>query len=149
MKYCIGNKSLGVALFCLASFAASVARLLALLALGTLAHALITSINRRRRDLAICKTLGFTRRQLAAVVAWQATVAVGIGVVVGVPVGVVVGRALWSAFANEIHVVPTPNVPIAPVALVAIGAVVLANVVAAIPGRVAARTPAALALRTE
>jgi hypothetical protein len=114
-----------------------------------LALTLIAAVRRRRRELAMFKTLGFTRRQLAAVVAWQATVAVGIGVVVGVPVGVVVGRALWSAFANEIHAVPTPNVPIASVALVAIGAVVLANVVAAIAGRVAARTPAALALRTE
>ena len=32
---------------------------------------LIASVRRRRRDLALLKTLGFTRRQLAAAVAWQ------------------------------------------------------------------------------
>ena len=44
---------------------------------------LIASVRRRRRDLALLKTLGFTRRQLAAVVIWQASVAAVIGTVVG------------------------------------------------------------------
>ena len=46
---------------------------------------LLASVRRRRRELALLKTLGFTRRQLAATVAWQASVAVAIGVLVGVP----------------------------------------------------------------
>ena len=49
---------------------------------------LITSVRRRRRELALLKTLGFTRRQLAAVVAWQSTIAVAIGIIIGVPVGI-------------------------------------------------------------
>ena len=39
---------------------------------------LFASVRRRRRDLAVLKTIGFTRRQLAATVAWQATVAAAV-----------------------------------------------------------------------
>jgi hypothetical protein len=110
---------------------------------------LVASVRRRRRDLALLKTLGFTGRQLAAIVAWQSSVAVGIGTVVGVPLGIVLGRILWDLFANEINVVPDPSVPVVFVLLIALGALVLANLVAAIPGRIAARTPTALLLRAE
>ncbi len=110
---------------------------------------LIASVRRRRRDLALLKTLGFTRRQLAAVVGWQSTIAVGIGVVVGVPLGIVVGRSLWNLFAHAIDAVPDPTVPVRTIALVAIGALVLANVVAAVPALQAARTRTALLLRAE
>ena len=95
------------------------------------------------------KTLGFTRRQLAAVVAWQSTIAAAIGTIIGVPAGIVIGRALWDLFADEIHAVPEPTVPALTIALVAIGALALANVVAAIPGRQAARTKTAVLLRAE
>jgi hypothetical protein len=95
----------------------------------------------------LLKTLGFTRRQLGAVVAWQSTIAVAIGTVVGVPLGVFAGRALWDLFASEIHAVPEPSVPALPVALVAVGAVVLANLVAAIPGRQAAHPDRSVAAR--
>jgi hypothetical protein len=44
-------------------------------AFAGLAFTLIASVRRRRRDLAVLKTLGFTRRQLAGTVAWQASVA--------------------------------------------------------------------------
>jgi ABC-type lipoprotein release transport system permease subunit len=110
---------------------------------------LVASVRRRRRDLALLKTLGATRRQLASVVAWQSTVAVVIGTVVGVPLGIVLGRVLWTLFANEIHAVPAPNVPVFTIVFIALGALVLANVVAAIPGRLAARTPTAILLRAE
>ncbi len=110
---------------------------------------LVASVRRRRRDLAVLKTLGSTRRQLASVVAWQSSIAVTIGTVVGVPLGIVLGRSLWTVFANEIHAVPAPTVPAPSIVLIAVGALVLANVVAAVPGRIAARTPTALLLRTE
>ncbi|MGO9875848.1 MAG: FtsX-like permease family protein [Acidimicrobiia bacterium] len=110
---------------------------------------LLTSVRRRRRELALLKTLGFTRRQLAATVAWQASVAVGVGVLIGVPLGIVTGRALWDQFANALHVVPQPTVPALTIALIAIGAIVLANLVAAIPGLQAARTRTALLLHAE
>ena len=122
---------------------------LAVGAVSALALTLMASVRRRRRDLALLKALGFTHRQLAAAVAWQSTIAVGVGVVVGVPLGIVAGRSLWDLFAHELHVVPQPSVPALTILFVAIGALVLANVVAALPGRQAARTPAALVLQSE
>jgi hypothetical protein len=110
---------------------------------------LVSSVRRRRRDVALLKTLGFTRRQLAAVVAWQSSVAVAIGVVVGVPVGIVFGRWLWDLFAHNIDVVPTPTVPVMSIVLIALGALVLANLVAAVPGFIAARTKTVSQLRAE
>jgi len=118
-------------------------------AVVALALTLVASVRRRRRDLALLKTLGFTERQLAATVAWQATTAVTIGVVVGVPLGTALGRWLWDLFARQINAVPAPAVPVLQVVLIALGALVLANIVAAVPGRLAARTPTALVLRAE
>jgi ABC-type lipoprotein release transport system permease subunit len=106
-------------------------------------------VRRRRRDLALLKTLGFTHRQLASAVAWQATTTALIGVVVGLPFGVVIGRQLWTLFARSIYAVPDPTVPLLSVIMVGVGTVVFANLVAVLPGRNAARTPAALALRAE
>ena len=85
------------------------------------------SVRRRRRDLALLKTLGFTQRQLSAAIAWQTTMAAVIGVIVGMPLGIVSGRELWILFARSID----------------------ANLVAVIPGRIAARTSTALVLRAE
>lgn len=118
-------------------------------ALTALGLTLLASVRSRRRDLAVLKTLGFTRSQLGAVVAWQANVAVAIGTLVGIPLGIAVGRTLWDLFAHEINAVPSPTVPVVAIALIAIGAIALANIVAAVPGHIAAQTPAALRLRTE
>jgi len=118
-------------------------------AIAALALTLVASVRRRRRDLAVLKTLGFTERQLAATVAWHSSTAVAIGVVAGVPLGIALGRTLWDLFAHDINAVPAPSVPVGQVALIAVGALVLANVIAAVPGRLAARTPTALVLRSE
>jgi hypothetical protein len=122
---------------------------LALGAVVALALTLLASIRRRRRDLALLRTLGFVQRQLAAVVSWQATMAAAVGIAVGIPLGIVVGRQLWTAFARTIYAVANPTVPTGQLALVALAALVLANVVALVPGRLAARTPTAAQLRSE
>jgi len=113
-----------------------------------LALALVSTVRRRRPDLALLKTLGFTGRQLAVSLASQATVTAAVGIVVGLPLGVVAGRQLWDLFARDINAVPQPAVP-ASIALVALGALVLAVVVATIPARAAASTPAVVALQQE
>ncbi len=113
-----------------------------------LAVALVATVRKRRQDLALLKTLGFTRNQLAVTLAWQATVTAIVGIVIGVPVGIAAGRQLWIIFARSIDAVPEPSVPLS-IVLVAAGALVLANLVAAIPGRVAASTPAAVILRED
>jgi ABC-type lipoprotein release transport system permease subunit len=123
--------------------------LLALAAIGTLVHTLVMSIRRRRRDLAVLKTLGFVRRQISATVAWQATTMVGIALLIGLPVGVVVGRWAWTFFANAIGVLPVPVVDLRPVLLAIPVTLLLANLIALVPGRLAASTQPAAALRSE
>jgi MacB-like periplasmic core domain/FtsX-like permease family len=118
-------------------------------AVASLWLTLAASVRRRRADLALLKTLGLTRRQLAATVAWQSTVAVAAGALVGVPLGIALGRYLWDLFARQISVVPEPSVPVLTVIVVIIGALAAANLVAAVPGRAAARVPAAALLRAE
>jgi hypothetical protein len=123
--------------------------LLALLAVGAIGHAIVTTVHRRRRDLAILKTLGFTRRQLAATVAWQASTPVVAGLVIGIPLGIAVGRWIWINIADQLGVVPDPTVPVVALALMVPMALVLANVLAVLPGRAAGRTSPAAVLRSE
>jgi hypothetical protein len=118
-------------------------------AVASLWLTLAASVRRRRADLALLKTLGFTRRQLAVTVAWQSTITVAAGALIGVPLGIALGRYLWDLFARQISVVPEPSVPVLTVLLVVIGALAAANLVAAVPGRSAARVPAAALLRAE
>ena len=92
---------------------------LALGAVFALGLTLTASVRRRRRELALLKTLGFSRRQLAATVAAQATVIAVIGIVIGIPAGIVTGRWLWTLFARAISAVPQPTVPT--MAIVAVG----------------------------
>ena len=58
------------------------------------------------RDLAILKTIGFTRGQLSRVIAWQATVIVGLGIIIGVPAGLAGGRWLWRLVTTQLGVAP-------------------------------------------
>jgi hypothetical protein len=128
----------------------------AVLALGlvvgvvaALGLALASSVRRRRRELALLKTFGFTRRQLASAVAWQSSMSALVGIIFGVPLGIVLGRWLWILFAREIYAVPEPTVPLLQLVYIALGALVLANLVAAVPGRIAARTSTAIVLHAE
>jgi FtsX-like permease family len=118
-------------------------------AAAALAHALVTSIRRRRRDLAILKTLGFTRPQVAAAVAWHATTVAAIGILIGLPLGLAVGRFAWNVFAEDLGVVPEVVTPVALTAAVVPAALLLANLVAVLPGWTAARTRPAIVLRAE
>lgn len=125
------------------------AGLVAVLAAATLAHTLVTSIRRRRRDLAILKMLGFVPRQVRRAISWQATTFVSAALVIGLPIGIVVGRAAWSAFARGLGVPPEPATPSFQLLLTVPAAVLLANVIAAAPGVIAGRMRPAPALRSE
>ena len=126
----------------------ALALLLMLLACGTIAHTLLTSVRRRRRELAILKTLGFVTWQVRATVAWQATAIAGVSLIVGLPLGLAAGRWAWTLFAGQVAIVPQPV--ISPLALLAFPAVlVLANAIAAIPARAAGRTQPAVVLSSE
>ena len=125
------------------------AAVLALLAAAMLAHVLLTGVRRRRRDLAVLKTLGLTRAQLVKVVSWQASALATVALLAGLPLGALAGRWSWELFAGAAGVTGQADIPL-PLVLLAIPAVLLlANLIAAGPGWAAAHTRAALTLRSE
>jgi ABC-type lipoprotein release transport system permease subunit len=122
---------------------------LALLAVGTLTHVLLTGVRRRRRDLAVLKTLGLTRTQVIRMVSWQASALAVAALLAGLPLGVLAGRWSWDLFAGSVGVARQAEVPVPLVLLTIPAALLLANLIAAIPGWAAAKSRPALALRSE
>jgi hypothetical protein len=118
-------------------------------AVVSLSIALAASVRRRRRELALLRSLGFTQRQVAATVAWQSTATMTVGLLVGAPIGIAVGRLLWAAFADQLDVVSRPVVPIVQLILIVALALVLAAVAAAIPAGMAQRIRTAAVLAGE
>jgi ABC-type lipoprotein release transport system permease subunit len=125
------------------------AGLLAVLAVATVAHTLVTSIRRRRRDLALLKTIGFVRSQVSASVAWQASTIAVVAAVVGIPLGAALGRVLWRALANQLGIVPDVVTPAFPLLIAAPATLLLVNLIGLIPGWLAGRVRPAVALRAE
>ena len=122
---------------------------LTLLAVGTLAHVLLTGVRRRRRDLAVLKTLGLVRSQVLRVVSWQASALAATALAVGLPLGVAAGRWSWALFARSVGVASDGGFSSPIVLLVVPVTLLLANLIAAGPGWAAARVQPAAVLRTE
>lgn len=125
------------------------AGLLAAMSAATLAHTLVTSIRRRRRDFALLRTLGFVRRQVHVTVAWQASTLVLVALAIGIPIGVAAGRWGWRLFTDSLGVVPQPVISWAVLCVLVPATLVLANLIAFIPGRIAGRVRPAVVLRAE
>jgi predicted lysophospholipase L1 biosynthesis ABC-type transport system permease subunit len=120
-----------------------------LLAVATVAHALVTTVRRRRVDLAVLRSLGFTRRDARVAIAWQATLIAIVGLVIGVPLGIALGRLLWKQLAESFPVVYVPLLELVVVLLIVPTAIVIANLVAAGPAHAATRIRPARVLRSE
>jgi len=121
----------------------------ALLAIATVAHALVTTVRRWRRDLAVLRSIGFTRGQARVAIAWQSTLLASAGVVIGVPLGIAIGRMIWRWLADSFPFVYSPPVAVVVVLLIVPAALVVANALAAGPARTAARIRPAEVLRAE
>jgi ABC-type lipoprotein release transport system permease subunit len=125
------------------------AAFLVVLAIGAVAHALLTGARSRSHDLAVLRALGLTPRQAGACVTWQAAVIGVIALAIGVPLGLVIGRQVWRVLADSlsfVYVGPLSGlvlVVVVPVALVTLALLALW------PARVAARLRTAEVLRTE
>lgn len=59
------------------------------------------SMRQQRRELAIARTLGFTRRQALVSLAWHAILAVAVAAVVGLPLGTAIGRGAWRLSTQD------------------------------------------------
>ena len=122
---------------------------LVLLAAATLTHSLVSSVRRRRRELAVLRTLGFVRRQVWLVVFWQTATLVSIALLVGLPLGALLGRLAWSTFADGLGAIPDAQIAWIPFVVTVPAAFILAALVALVPAWVAGRTRPGVALRSE
>jgi ABC-type antimicrobial peptide transport system permease subunit len=125
------------------------AGLLGLVAAVTMAYLLVTGIQRRRRDLAVLKSIGLVPRQVSAAIAWQATTIVVVAAVIGLPLGLAAGRSAWAVVAGQMGVVIRPTVPLLLILGLVPAAVLIANLVAAGPAVAAGRIRPASVLRSE
>jgi putative ABC transport system permease protein len=122
---------------------------LALLLLVGCAFLLTLSVRSERRDLAILRALGARRRQLRAIVYWQATLIALAILLIAVPAGIVLGRWTVSQLTSTLGVVPGVELPLLVLLAVVIATILLANLVALLPARRAARPAVALLNREQ
>jgi predicted lysophospholipase L1 biosynthesis ABC-type transport system permease subunit len=125
------------------------AALFAVVALGTLVHLLISSVRRRRRDLAILRTLGFKRGQVMWTVAWQSATLAAVALAIGVPTGVLLGRLAWDLFADRLGIIVEPVIAWGAVVLVIPATIGVAVFVGLGPAIAARRTRPAAVLQAE
>ena len=114
----------------LGSLPRSVIGFLTLLGVAGVAYLLSASFRRTRRDLAVLRVLGFTRRQVAATVLVQAGAVGSVGALVALPFGIAFGRAAWRGVAGNVGVVVMPEVSVLGTLGVVLAAVVVAELLA-------------------
>jgi hypothetical protein len=119
------------------------------LGLAALAHALATTVGRRRHELATLRSLGLTPRQTTTCIVWQAVTIGGVGLLLGVPLGLIVGRGAWWAAADPVGVRTDTSRPVGALLLMCVGTIVAAAVLASAIAWRTGRTKPALALRAE
>jgi hypothetical protein len=132
-----------------AAFPLLLGGVVAVCGLAALAHLLVVSVARRRTESGLLRALGMVRRQLAAIVFWQATTVAVVAIAAGIPLGIAAGRAIWRAFAISLGVVPVPVVQAWLIVALAAGALIAAIALAAVPAMSAARSRPGQLLRTE
>ena len=127
--------------------------LLGAMALASVVVMLVSVARRRRRDLAVLRSLGFDRRDLRSMLAAQSTAFTLLAALVGIPLGIVVGRRRVEPRGRRARHRGGPTVPLLLIAAASIGGPrareprsqrVLASL-----GRVATAARRRSALRTE
>jgi hypothetical protein len=125
------------------------AALLGALAVLTVAHVMLTSMNNRRRDIAIVRCLGADRAWITRAVHWQATSFIVLPLVIGTPIGLIVGQLVFRSFADSIGAVNGASRPFVLITAIVVALLLIANAVAALPARRARRLAPALLLQSE
>jgi putative ABC transport system permease protein len=120
-----------------------------LLGIVLLAHALVVTVRRRGRDLALLRALGARPAQTAVSVLVMTVIIVVAGVVLGVPLGFFLGNLAWRTMADSLFVAADLAVPIAVTLLCLPVALVVALLAAAVPTYRASRLEVADQLRRE
>ncbi|MDQ1479409.1 MAG: putative transport system permease protein, partial [Actinomycetota bacterium] len=121
----------------------------ALLGAAAFVHALLTIATDRRRDIAVLRSLGVTRGQVATVLAAAGSAVTAVALVIGIPLGIVAGNIGWSAIARSLYVDPGTVVPFVAITAAGAGLLVLSNLIALAPARSTVRRSPGAALRAE
>lgn len=125
---------------------ALLAMVIGALALAALAHALVVSIRGRQHELAVLRSLGFTRRQVAASVRWQA-ITIGVAsLTLGIPGGMLLGRWVWRLLSSNIGLSAAPVSELWPLVVVGVGVISVTVLLSVVPGWRALRTRPSVAL---
>jgi hypothetical protein len=123
---------------------------MALAGAASLAHTLLGSVSRRRRESAVLRALGFRSRQFYATALTQSSALAAVAVALGVLLGIVVGRLAWNALANSIGSPLSAHVPLVGVVVVLpISVLALAGTLSLALGRRSSGVRPATVLRAE
>jgi hypothetical protein len=122
---------------------------LAVLSVAVLAHSIVVSARRRRREFDTLRAIGFVRRQAHAVIVVAALVSVAVGLVLGVLLGLVLGRVSWSFTAHAAYAAGDVRIPVLGLVALVAGSLVVAFLVAVGPAWRLTRVPIAVGLREE
>jgi ABC-type lipoprotein release transport system permease subunit len=122
---------------------------LCLLGAAGLLHELVTTVRRRRHDLAVARALGLTPRRAASAVTWQSVLTAVAGALVGLLLGTVAGSVVWSRIAEGLGVLRSSVIPLWSAALVVVAVLGVAAAVSVPPRWRAGRIRLGPVLRSE
>ena len=125
------------------------AGLLGAMALVSVVVTLATAARRRRREVAVLRSLGLARGQLRRLLSGEATTFVGLALVLGLPLGVVAGRLAWTLAADGLGSEVGPAVPVLAIGTAVVVVLTLVNLYAQGLATVVARREPGVDLRTE
>ncbi len=125
---------------------AMVAASVGALAVLSLAHLVMVSVRRRRRDHAVLQALGASPGWIGTTVYLQATLLAAGMLAVGLPVGDAVGRILYGRIVSDLGARTDTVDPTAALGVTVLAALVLADAAAVLPALLARRRPPAALL---
>jgi hypothetical protein len=123
------------------------AGVLALLGVATLAHLGATTARRRASALGVLRAIGCARKELRAMLRWQALLTAGTALLIGMPLGVAAGRAAWRLAADGLGTPEGPMIPLGGLAVVTTATLLVAAAIGTGFGARAARRSSLALLR--
>lgn len=121
----------------------------AVLGTASLLHALVVTVRRRRRELAVLRALGFGARDVRVAIGWQARTLLAAAAAIGIPIGLMIGRFVWEQVASGLGVATDAALPMGLLVLAIVGGLLGSWLLALVPSRRVVRPRPAAVLRTE
>lgn len=131
------------------SLPAFVASFLAVLSVVAGVSAMVLTIRRRRREIAVLRSLGFVRRQVIGAIGAQSATLTLLALVAGLPLGIVAGRTVYGLLGANVGFLVQTTVPPVGLAAVVAGALLAAVLATLAVAPSAVRPSPAATLRTE